>query len=271
MRKRLPTLLSGIWLFLIIIIGVMAPLIAPHDPQQPVSDPLAQPNASTVLGTDSLGRDHFSRLIFGARYSLGLSLSASAITIFIGSLLGLIAATFPGIPDRLISWVINSVLAIPGLLLAMLFVAGLGPGVSTVIIAVGIGGIPGFARISRTIFKQILSQDFVLSVKALGGDWIWSSVYHVLPNASLRMIPLATLHIAWAFLGTTTLTFLGFAGDPGLPEWGAMLDAGRLHLVQVPLLAVLPGLTMSFTIVAIHNLGSWLSKITNPYVAVFQK
>lgn len=271
MKRQLPTILSILWLFLIVIIGVIAPLLAPHDPQQPVSDPLAPPSVSTILGTDSLGRDHFSRLLYGARYSLGLSLSASAITILAGSLLGLIAATFPGIPDKSINWIINSALAIPGLLLAMLFVAGLGPGVSTVIIAVGIGGVPGFGRISRTIFKQILSQDFVLSVKALGGDWIWSSVYHVLPNASLRMIPLATLHIAWAFLGTTTLTFLGFAGDPALPEWGAMLDSGRLHLVQVPLLAILPGMTMSFTIVAIHNLGSWLSKITNPYVAVFQE
>jgi ABC-type dipeptide/oligopeptide/nickel transport system permease subunit len=266
-RKQLPALLSVIWLCSIVIIGVMAPLIAPHDPQQPVSDPLAPPDVFAILGTDSLGRDFFSRLLYGARYSLGLSLSAGGITILLGSLLGLLAATFPGLVDRSILWVINSVLAIPGLLLAMLFVAGLGPGVSTVIIAVGIGGIPGFARISRTIFKQILTQDFVLSVKALGGNWIWSSIYHVLPNASLRLIPLATLHIAWAFLGTTTLTFLGFAGDPALPEWGAMLDSGRLHLVQVPILAVLPGITMSFTIIAIHNFGTWLAKITTPFVA----
>lgn len=259
------TTLSIIWAILLIFISLTAPLIAPFNPKQPISDPLSSPGKSTILGTDFLGRDQFSRLLYGARYSLGLSVSAGGLTIIIGSLLGLLAATFPGIPDRSLLWIINSALAIPGLLLAMLFVAGLGPGVATVIFAVGIGGIPGFARISRTIFKQTLSQGFVQSVKALGGNWIWSSWYHILPNASFRLIPLATLHIAWAFLGTTTLTFLGFAGDPSLPEWGAMLNTGRLHLVQVPLLAILPGAAMSITILAIHNLGIWLARISNPH------
>lgn len=258
------TTLSIIWVLSLTFISFIAPLIAPFNPQQPISDPLSSPGKSTILGTDSLGRDQFSRLLYGARYSLSLSISAGALTIIIGSLLGLLAATFPGIPDRSLLWILNSALAIPGLLLAMLFVAGMGPGVATVIFAVGIGGIPGFARISRTIFKQTLSQGFVQSVKALGGNWIWNSWYHILPNASFRLIPLATLHFAWAFLGTTTLTFLGFAGDPSLPEWGSMLNAGRLHLVHVPLLAILPGGAMSITILAIHKIGTWLARISNP-------
>jgi peptide/nickel transport system permease protein len=265
MKFRMTTTLSIIWVLAITLISFVAPLIAPFDPQQPIGDPLSSPDKSAFLGTDSLGRDQFSRLLYGARYSLSLSVSAGAITIIIGSLLGLLSATFPGIPDRSLLWIMNSALAVPGLLLAMLFVAGMGPGVATVIFAVGIGGIPGFARISRTIFKQTLSQGFVKSVKALGGNWIWSSRYHILPNASFRLIPLATLHFAWAFLGTTTLTFLGFAGDPSLPEWGSMLNAGRLHLVQVPLLAILPGGAMSITILAIHNLGTWFARISNPY------
>ena len=265
MKLKVTTTLSIIWALFLVFIILTAPLIAPFSPQQPIGDPLSSPGKSTILGTDSLGRDQYSRLLYGARYSLSMSLSAGALSIIIGSLLGLLAATFPGIPDRSLLWIINSALAIPGLLLAMLFVAGLGPGIPTVIFAVGIGGIPGFARISRTIFKQTLSQGFVQSVKALGGNWIWSSWYHILPNASFRLIPLATLHIAWAFLGTTTLTFLGFAGDPSLPEWGAMLNAGRLHLVQVPLLAILPGAAMSITILAIHNLGTWLARISHPH------
>jgi ABC-type dipeptide/oligopeptide/nickel transport system permease subunit len=267
MNAKPATILSLLWTFTIILISIIGPLVAPFNPEQPISDPLLPPNSSSFLGTDSLGRDQFSRLIFGARNTLSLSISAAVLTIGVGSVIGLLAATFPGIPDRSLLWLLNSALAIPGLLLAMLFVAGLGPGIDTVILAVGVGGIPGFARISRTIFKQTLSQGFVQSIHALGGNWIWNSWYHILPNASFRLIPLATLHIAWAFLGTTTLTFLGFAGDPALPEWGAMLNAGRLHLVQQPFLAIIPGTLMSFTILAIHTLGTWIGRISHPYNA----
>ncbi len=111
---------------------------------------------------------------------------------------------------------------------------------------------------------------FVDAVQALGGNWVWNSWFHILPNAGFRLIPLATVHVAWAFIGATTLTFLGFAGDPSLPEWGSMLNAGRLHLVQMPLLAILPGVAMSFTILSIHNLGTWLARISNPYPGGWQ-
>jgi ABC-type dipeptide/oligopeptide/nickel transport system permease subunit len=265
MNVKPTTFLAGLWVLLIILIGLIGPMIAPFNPQQPIDDPLSPPSSSTILGTDPLGRDQFSRLLYGARNSLSLSISAAVLTIIVGSVMGLLAATFPGIPDQSLLWLINAALAIPGLLLAMLFVAGLGPGVNTVILAVGIGGIPGFARISRTIFKQTLSQGFVQSVRALGGTWVWNSWYHILPNASFRLIPLATLHIAWAFLGTTTLTFLGFAGDPAIPEWGAMLNAGRLHLVQVPLLAIIPGMMMSLTILSIHTIGTWITRQSSPF------
>jgi len=264
LKSQPTTTLSLIWAILIVLVALAAPILAPFNPRQPVNDPLSIPSTTTVLGTDSLGRDFLSRLVYGARNSLGLSISAASITILAGGLIGLLAATFPGFPDRIILWMLNSSLAIPGLLLAMVLVAGLGPGTSTVIIAVGIGGMPGFARISRTMFKQTLSMGFVDAVRALGGNWVWNSWFHILPNAGFRLIPLATVHVAWAFIGTTTLTFLGFAGDPSLPEWGSMLNAGRLHLVQMPHLAILPGVAMSFTILSIHNLGTWLARLSKP-------
>lgn len=264
MRSTAATSLSILWALAVVIIALVGPAIAPYAPQQPIGNPLTPPSNSSILGTDSLGRDQFSRLIYGTRYSLSLSVSAGVMTLIFGSALGLIAATFPGILDRSLLWLVNSALAIPGLLLAMMFVAGLGAGIDTVILAVGIGGIPGFARISRTIFKQTLSQGFVQSVQALGGNWIWNAWFHILPNASFRLIPLATLNFAWAFIGTTTLTFLGFAGDPAIPEWGAMLNAGRLHLIQEPLLAIIPGALMSLTILSIHTIGSWIARVTYP-------
>jgi peptide/nickel transport system permease protein len=140
----------------------------------------------------------------------------------------------------------------------------MGPGLSTVILAVGISGVPTFARISRTIFIQTRSQKYIETAQALGGGRLWIIRYHLLPNALSQLLSFGTVQIAWAFLGITTLTFLGLAGDPSTPEWGAMLNAGRLHLIEFPHLAVLSGLAITFTIMSIHNLGAWLSRITDP-------
>jgi peptide/nickel transport system permease protein len=125
---------------------------------------------------------------------------------------------------------------------------------------VGIGGVPSFLRISRTVFLQTQTHGYIQASRALGAGRAWIALHHILPNALSQLLALATIHIAWAFLGITTLTFLGFAGDPSLPEWGAMLNAGRLHLMTVPRLALAPGIAISLTIMAIHHLGTWLSR-----------
>jgi len=161
-------------------------------------------------------------------------------------------------------WLSNSLLAIPGLLLAMILVGGLGPGLMTVILAVGISGIPGFARISRTIFLQTWSQRYIQTSQALGADKFWIIRYHLIPNALSQLLSFGTVQIAWAFLGITTLTFLGLSGDPSTPEWGAMLNAGRLHLIEFPHLAILSGGMITLTIMSIHNIGTWLARNADP-------
>jgi peptide/nickel transport system permease protein len=160
--------------------------------------------------------------------------------------------------DRILVWLTNATLAIPGLLLAMLLVAGLGPGLDTVILAVGFGGAPGFMRLSRTIFQQVRQQGYVTASIALGGGRWWITTAHLLPNAARQLTSLATTHFAWALLGTTTLAFLGLAGDPSRPDWGTMLNQGRRYLVSAPHLALLPGLLISLTILAVHTLGDEL-------------
>jgi len=261
------TVLTGLaiaWLLLIIALSLIAPLITPFSPIQPIDKPLQAPNGRSFLGTDALGRDLWTRLLYGARTSISASFLAACLTVLMGSISALIVSSFPGWPDRIILWLTNALLAIPGLLLAMLLVAGMGSGLNTVILAVGIGGIPGFLRISRTIFLQIQTHGYIQASQALGAGRVWTALFHILPNALSHLIALATIHIAWAFLGTTTLTFLGFAGDPSLPEWGAMLNAGRLHLMTVPHLALAPGMAISLTIMAIHHLGTWLSRANLP-------
>jgi peptide/nickel transport system permease protein len=207
------------------------------------------------LGTDSLGRDFFARLLYGGRQTLGAALLAVCLTVGLGSLLGLIAALAPSWIDRMLVWLTNATLAIPGLLLAMLLVAGLGPGLDTVILAVGFGGAPGFMRLSRTIFQQVRQQGYVTAAVALGAGRWWITTAHLLPNAARQLMSLATTHFAWALLGTTTLAFLGLAGDPSRPDWGTMLNQGRRYLISAPHLALLPGLLISLTILAVHTLG----------------
>jgi len=255
---------SNLWIALVVITALAAPYLAPYNPLEPVGRALSPPSSEFILGTDALGRDLLSRLLYGSRLSLGSSCLAALLTILIGGFVGLIAASAPRWLDRTLLWIANALLAIPGLLLAMLLVASMGPRMLTIVLAVGLGGAPGFARMSRTVFRQIRTQGYIQAAKALGGGEAWIAHFHILPNAAPHIFSLGTIHIAWAFLGTTTLTFLGLSGDPALPEWGAMLNAGRLTLRQAPIPAILPGLMISLTVLSIYSLGAWLVDQTDP-------
>ncbi|HEY47291.1 MAG: hypothetical protein AMJ88_00115 [Anaerolineae bacterium SM23_ 63] len=261
MRHHLSVFLSIGWLLLVFGMSIVVPMISDTNPRQPVSEPLLSPAQHPPLGTDALGRDVWTRIVHGGRISPGASLVATIITVLVGGIAGLIASSMGGWLDRVIVWLSNSFLAIPGLLLAMLLVAAMGPRLLTVILAVGFGAAPGFVRLSRTVFLQIREQNYVTASIALGANRSWIASHHILPNTKNQLLSLATTHYAWAFMGTTTLTFLGLAGDPSIPEWGVMLNAGRAHIIDAPWLALLPGCAISLTILAVHRLGAWLSEM----------
>jgi peptide/nickel transport system permease protein len=248
------------WLVLVVLGAVFAPLVASSGPTQPVGAALAAPGGASPLGTDALGRDLWSRMLYGARTSLAGAVLAASLAVCLGGGFGLAAAIHGGWVERAIAWGANAMLAIPGLLLAFMLLAALGPGVATIILAVGLGGAPGFARLSRSVFLAARQSDYVRAAHALGAGRAWVAFRHVLPNARSSLISLATTHVAWAFLGITTLTFLGLAGDPSLPEWGAMLNEGRLHLVDAPQLALWPGSAIALSVLSIQYLGSWLTR-----------
>jgi peptide/nickel transport system permease protein len=264
MRRRLLAYAAISWLVTVVILSLAAPLLSKYDPLQPVGPALSRPNDQWLLGTDALGRDMLTRLMYGGRLSLSASILSALVSILFGGVVGVLSSSSPPWMDRIIMWLSNSLLSIPGLLLALILVAGLGPGLTTIILAVGISGLPGFARISRTIFSQTRSQKYIQSAQALGASRLWIIRYHILPNAFSQLISFGTVQVAWAFLGITTLTFLGLAGDPSTPEWGAMLNAGRLHLIESPYLAILSGLSITLTIMSVHNLGTWLSRSSDP-------
>lgn len=259
MRSSRPPWLAVAWLAAVALGALTAPSLAPAGPYRVLHAPLSPPSAEGLLGGDALGRDLWARLVFGGRVSLGMSLAATAITVALGGGLGLVAAAIGGWVERGILWLANTFLSIPGLILALLLVAVLGPGVVTLTLAVGLGGIPGFARVSRTAFRLPKEEVFVSAARALGGDAAWIAVRHLIPNARLPIMSLATTYYAWAFVAATSLTFLGFGGDPTLPEWGALLQTGRAHLFDVPRLVLLPGLAIGLTVLAVHSLGAWLA------------
>lgn len=254
--------LATIWLVGATLLSLFAPVLSNGNPFTPVGEPLLPPGANLVLGTDALGRDQWTRIAYGARFSLGTSLTATVITVFAGMLIGLTAASFGGWFDRVVLLSVNAALSIPGILFAMLLVAGMGPGILTVLLAVGIGGIPGFGRLARTVFLQEMEMGYVEAAVSLGAGRGRIAFFHLLPNARGKLLSFATTHFAWAFMGATTLTFLGMAGDPSLPEWGAMLNTGRAYLFEAPWLAFYPGVLISLTILAVHKLGDQLAART---------
>ncbi|MGD8634620.1 MAG: ABC transporter permease [Anaerolineales bacterium] len=255
MTGRLGAALSVMWSLLVILLAIVGPLVAPTSPFQPVDEPFLSPSEHRPLGTDSLGRDLWSRILFGARRSIAAALLATSLTMIFGTALGLIAVLYPDWLDTLIVTLSNAALAIPGLLLAMLFVASIGPGYTTVILAIGLGGIPGFVRLSRSVFAQIADEGYVDVARALGASRLRIAWKHILLNAESPLVSLITTHFAWAFMGITTLTFLGLAGDPSIPEWGVIMNTGRAYLIEAPWLSVVPGSLISLTIMAVHHLG----------------
>ncbi len=260
MTQRALAAAATSWLVLVVLGAILSPLLAPSDPIQPVGAPLDAPGGVALLGTDALGRDLWARMLYGARFSLGGALLAASLAICLGATFGMTAVMQGGWVERTIVWGTNAMLAIPGLLLALMLLTALGPGVATIILAVGLGGAPGFARLSRTVFQAARQSDYVRAAHALGAGRAWVALRHVLPNARTALFSLATTQVAWAFLGTTTLTFLGLTGDPSLPEWGAMLNEGRSHLIDAPHLALWPGSAIALSVLSIQFLGGWITR-----------
>ena len=247
--------LAIIWLVAIAGIALLAPWLSLNPPGQSLFEPLAPPGNGLPLGADALGRDFLARMMYGARLSLLLTGLAVTITLILGGLAGFTAAIVGGRFESGINWLSNVLLAIPGLLLAMLFVAAWGPGIAAVVLAVGIGFAPSFGRVTRTIVAKLMGEGYVMASQASGGNSLFITSRHLLPNSLPQLASYAGTYVAWAFLGVTTLTFLGLAGDPSIPEWGALLDSSRSHLQAAPRLAAAPALAITLTVLAVHAIA----------------
>jgi peptide/nickel transport system permease protein len=247
---------------LLLLLVLFAPVITPLDPIKVNPGIVLQPpSLEHPMGTDNLGRDMWSRFLYGGRVSLRVGLIAVAIGAGVGTGLGLLAGYYGGWVDGTFSWFVEVLLAFPGLLLALVVVTILGPGLANVMVAVGIAFTPSFMRVARGSVLVTREQAFVEAATALGSsDWR-IILLHILPNILRPLLVLATLGTGTAILEGAALSFLGLGAQPPLPEWGVMLNAGQSYIRQGWWMAVFPGLGIFLTVLAINLLGDGLSDV----------
>jgi len=232
---------GSIVLVAILTMAAAAPLLAPYDWNATSQcRRLAPMSAQHWFGCDLFGRDILSRVMYGARFSLAMGLSTVAISLLFGALLGVAIAFAGGRIDALGSRLIDSLLSFPPIILAILIVAVLGVGLWNAALAVGISGVPRFARITRAATLTLVARDFIEAARAVGAGRLRIVLRHLLPNLSPILIVITTLDLGGAVLFTATLSFLGLGAQPPTPEWGAMLNAGREYVRYAPWTMIFP-------------------------------
>ncbi|MDI3341372.1 MAG: ABC transporter permease [Sphaerobacter sp.] len=262
--NRLALVGAGIVLSLVVM-AVVAPVISPHDPVEMVlADQFLPPSRSHPFGTDEFGRDILTRIFYGARISLRVGVVAVGIAGVVGSLVGLCAGYFGKWVDLISQQIIDVMLAFPGLLLALAIIAVLGSSLTNVMIAVGIGSVPSYARLMRGQVLSLKQKEYVEAARAMGaGHWRILS-RHILPNAVSPIIVLASLGIASSILSAAALSFIGLGAQPPTPEWGAMLAAGRDYLRDEWWIATFPGIAIALTVFGFNVLGDGLRDALDP-------
>jgi peptide/nickel transport system permease protein len=258
-------LAGGAALALTTISAILAPVIAPHDPLKIApAKTLQPPSAPQPFGSDYLGRDVFSRVLHGGRLSLRVGVISVGIGLTCGLALGVLAGFCGGWRDMLIMRVMDVLLAFPGILLALAIIAVLGPGLSNVMVAVGISHVPQYTRVVRSSVLSTTNDAYVVAARAIGCGDRRLMLVHVLPNALTPVIALATLGVATAILVAAGLSFLGLGVQPPTPEWGAMVSGGREYLRSGWWISTFPGLMILVTVLSINLLGDGLREALDP-------
>ena len=262
----------GLWVFLfLVIVAIAAPLVAPHSPVEQYRDAFLKPPAwdaegswQFLLGTDAVGRDILSRLIYGARFSLFIGFFVVTMAVISGVTLGLIAGFFRGAVDVVIMRIMDVVLAFPSLLLALVMVTILGPGLLNAMIAIAIVLQPHFVRLTRASVMNEASRDYVTSARVAGASPFYLMRHTILPNCLGPVIVQGTLSFSSAILDAAALGFLGLGAQAPTPEWGTMLAEAREFILRAWWVVTLPGLMILITVLAINLMGDGLRDALDP-------
>jgi peptide/nickel transport system permease protein len=263
---RTPLFQIGLWIVIVTALAaVVGPALSPFDPSsQELALRLARPSLEHPFGLDELGRDILARILAGARISFVVGLTVVSISAMLGTVLGALAGYFGGLLDEVISRVVDTLLAFPGLLLAIALVAVLGPSLGNVLFALTIIGWVGYARLVRGQVLRAREFEYVQAARALGagaGRVLWR---HIIPAALPAVLVQASLGMAGAIIGEAALSFLGLGVQPPTPSWGTMLNGGRAHMLDAPHLTVFPGLAIALLVLGFNFVGDGLRDLADP-------
>ena len=265
LARRRVAMAALVVLVLAIVVSAAAPWLAPHAPNLvDVANPDAPPSWAHPLGTDELGRDIVSRLLWGGRNTLLITLAAVALAFVAGSTLGVVAGYYGGLGGTVIMRAMDVLLAIPGFLLAVAVIAALGVGLGNVIIAIGVNSIPPFARIARGSTLLARQEVYVQAAQALGAGERTIMSRHIFPNILSPLVVQSTLRLATAILTASGLSFLGLGVQPPAAEWGAMLSVGRNYITSSPQLVIIPGMAILIVTLAFNVVGDAVRDALDP-------
>jgi peptide/nickel transport system permease protein len=269
--RRQPLAAAGALLLLAFVIAaIFAPLLAPHDPAAlNLNDRMASPAATHLFGTDELGRDILSRTLYGARISLVVAVSVVALSLGAGLIAGCLSGFYGGITDVILNvYVSNAFLALPGILVAIAFVAFLGPGLFNLILALSLSGWVSYARLVRAQVMAVREREFVEAARALGASDLRILTRHILPNILQPLIVQAAVGMAGAVLAEATLSFLGLGIPAPAASWGSMLNDARSHLFDSPHMVIFPALAVMLAVLSFNFIGDALRDYLDPRTAV---
>ena len=255
---------GGLIVLVLVVTAVFAPELAPHGPKNVQFPAYMPPSAAYPLGTDNLGRDILSRVIWGARLSLYVGLASVAFGITLGGLWGVVTAYFGGVADTTSQRVVDVLMALPPIVLALTLMAALGQSVNNVILSLTILLTPTAARTLRALALSIRESPYVEAARALGCSHHRVILLHVLPNTLATYIVLVTVNVAYAIVVEASLSFLGLGAPPDEPSWGAMLTAGMQAVEAAPWMFLFPGLAISLTVFGLNLLGDAIRDLTDP-------
>ncbi|WP_296574741.1 ABC transporter permease [Phreatobacter sp.] len=265
LKKRRTAMVALVLLVLLALLAIFAPFIATHDPTQQSWRAVRQaPSLTHWFGSDEVGRDIFSRVVYGTRASLSAGVISVAIAIVAGVPLGLLAGYVGGWTDALISRVTDAMLACPFLILAIALAAFLGPSLQNAMIAIGITATPVFVRLTRGQVLSIKTEDYVEAARAVGNTRLRIAWKHILPNVMPQLLVQGTLTIATAIIAEASLSFLGLGQQPPAPSWGSMLNVAQRFLSNAPWMAIFPGIAIFITVLSFNLFGDGLRDALDP-------
>jgi len=245
--------------------AVFGPIVAPYDPTtQDLANRLQPPSLAHPFGTDQLGRDLFSRILYGARLSLGIAVLVTGIRLILGTTIGLIAGYAGGLIDEALMRLVDIQLAFPGIILALVIAGVLGPSLRNVMIALAVVGWASYARVVRSSVLSTKEREFVKAAQLMGVSRTRITLRHLVPNAASPVVVLATLNLGTVVLATAGLSFIGLGAQPPTAEWGTMLNSGRHHLREAWWIANVPGVAIMLTVFGFNLLGDGLRDFLDP-------